>query len=735
MGTNMSTQDPNAGNANPDYLSAYNENIFDHQSFKAKTEELRKCNAKDMNPEGQSYGSFTVDPFVKGHYTGTHSEVSSGQLDDSVKQKSYAPPPRSCVPPAPPLPSDGILVKRQSSLSQNDKTKSDEGLPTLDDNWPAIIEGFEAVIKLIESTREESAFKNMLEQMDSKLNGPYNTFTHKDERKRMGDYLATKTDFAKVISQLYFHLMLSKKYVHYTKHSTDTPSDIALLILRNFMWNFTDMCKGLAKKFAETGIVESLLSDVEFMTDQVLQMAQMDPKLSRMANHPIFSAFGVLHNCVKAPNVKMKYSKHNAVDIIFPYFKCKNEAIKATAVMILSYIIDEENNDLLVADKEVFDFTILTLKKALSSPDKRADGFSSYELTEALTGMAKNDTNKCLIAELGGLKPLVRLLEIGDDDEKSAAAEAIWMLAFHDDNKDRMRDDPNIVPLLKGLKNSPNWRLRKRCEGALWEINVKRKDTTPVRVSSSDIVGGESTEKQPHIMLSYDWSHQDLVKKISDSLKASGYKTWIDVEQMEGSTLQAMAEAVEDSTIVLACVSEKYKDSPNCRSEAEYAYRMNKEIIPIMVQANYRPDGWLGLLIGTKLYYDFSGKHPFDKKLAELIRVLGPRGKPGALPAVPVVEKITAEEAQPVKSSPLTSHDSDISKWKPRDVMDWLNKNDVSFLPKLLTMHGKHLVFLKKLSIQAPEFFYNYLQSNLGLEDLDSLMKFSCAVEDLPCGS
>jgi hypothetical protein len=67
---------------------------------------------------------------------------------------------------------------------------------------------------------------------------------------------------------------------------------------------------------------------------------------------------------------------------------------------------------------------------------------------------------------------------------------------------------------------------------------------------------------------------------------------------------------------------------------------MNKEIIPLMVQPKYRPDGWLGMIVGTKLYYDFSGKHPFDKKLADLMKVLGHRAKPGAKPRIPFPEKV-----------------------------------------------------------------------------------------------
>lgn len=39
----------------------------------------------------------------------------------------------------------------------------------------------------------------------------------------------------------------------------------------------------------------------------------------------------------------------------------------------------------------------------------------------------------------------------------------------------------------------------------------------------------------------------------------------MDVDDMGGSTLQAMAEAVEEADIVLICLSERYKESQNCR--------------------------------------------------------------------------------------------------------------------------------------------------------------------------
>jgi hypothetical protein len=42
-----------------------------------------------------------------------------------------------------------------------------------------------------------------------------------------------------------------------------------------------------------------------------------------------------------------------------------------------------------------------------------------------------------------------------------------------------------------------------------------------------------------HVMISYNWDNQPIVKRIAQSLKDHGYNVWLDVEQMSGSTLEA----------------------------------------------------------------------------------------------------------------------------------------------------------------------------------------------------
>ena len=41
---------------------------------------------------------------------------------------------------------------------------------------------------------------------------------------------------------------------------------------------------------------------------------------------------------------------------------------------------------------------------------------------------------------------------------------------------------------------------------------------------------------------------------------------WIDVDNMGGSTLEAMADGIDQASVLLLCLSEDYKMSPNCKA-------------------------------------------------------------------------------------------------------------------------------------------------------------------------
>ena len=43
-----------------------------------------------------------------------------------------------------------------------------------------------------------------------------------------------------------------------------------------------------------------------------------------------------------------------------------------------------------------------------------------------------------------------------------------------------------------------------------------------------------------------------------------------------------------------------------CRTEAEYAFQQRKLIVPLIMESGYKATGWLGALMGTRLYFDMS---------------------------------------------------------------------------------------------------------------------------------
>jgi hypothetical protein len=137
-------------------------------------------------------------------------------------------------------------------------------------------------------------------------------------------------------------------------------------------------------------------------------------------------------------------------------------------------------------------------------------------------------------------------------------------------------------------------------------------------------------------MASYNWDHQEVILRVVASLQDRGYAVWVDVEQMKGATVDTMALAVEASEVVLIGVSRAYKESSNCRMEAQYAFQKKKPIIPLKLTQGYEADGWLGLLLGTSMWYalygdTLSSTSAFESRMDGVCREIGGRGRADAL--------------------------------------------------------------------------------------------------------
>ena len=189
-------------------------------------------------------------------------------------------------------------------------------------------------------------------------------------------------------------------------------------------------------------------------------------------------------------------------------------------------------------------------------------------------------------------------------------------------------------------------------------------------------------------MISYCWATKDVVKRVQQALLQMGIKVWFDEEEMRGSLIDRMAEAIEGSHAIVLCYSQGYKNSGNCRGEAQYAYKCKKPIIPVRCQERYDADGWLGFIIGSMLYYDISTPDSFSQNLPGLLkevsRQIGSANVEETISKVAVSSTATAPQTAPLESHPpavlLTGPPEEYLKWDEADVQTWLEKEQLAHL-------------------------------------------------------
>ena len=62
-------------------------------------------------------------------------------------------------------------------------------------------------------------------------------------------------------------------------------------------------------------------------------------------------------------------------------------------------------------------------------------------------------------------------------------------------------------------------------------------------------------------------------------------------------------------------------------SEAAYAYKLKRHVIPLMVGDAYEPDGWLALMIGTQEYLRFYSANDTECNMPLLIAAIEETGE------------------------------------------------------------------------------------------------------------
>ncbi|KAL9979635.1 hypothetical protein ACROYT_G017320 [Oculina patagonica] len=497
------------------------------------------------------------------------------------------------------------------------------------------------------------------------------------------------------------------------KEALEMAQDIVSKLMGTLL-DFTDLHDPFCLACSAAGMVQLLVEMTKELQDTIPQHQKfVNAQTQRLSGYTVRGrmlsrTLGTLHNLSKRVPTRSNFAACQAVSVLIPLLKAEVVLFSAKGLLILAYLIDEENNHLIMADEGPIKFLTSLLERSLNTSTHRYSGFSASELAEGLTQIAINDKNKKTIAQCGAIPILVKMLQRAqDNEEKLNACNTLWTLAFDKENGKQIKNNESAIAELKKLLTVENSEIKRAAAGVLWECEGKEKHAEEKQQSVTE----QQATDTKHVMISYQWDVQRHVIQLKNKLQADGYKVWMDIDEMGGSTLESMAKAVENASVVLVCVSQKYKESPNCRSEAEYTYQLHKDVIPLMMDSKYRPDGWLGFIVGSKFWIDFSEKHKLDSNADKLVKELGNRGKITAQETT-----VQAEVVDVVDASPQSS----IRSWTRSDIKSWLK--DVGLEGRLdrkavERLDGRMLLRLQDLRKESPEFFYSSISKTFRLEN------------------
>ncbi|CAF3736935.1 unnamed protein product [Rotaria sordida] len=399
-----------------------------------------------------------------------------------------------------------------------------------------------------------------------------------------------------------------------------------------------------------------------------------------------------------------------------------NEQIQMKAIELTSLLVPEEEFRKENSAERVIGLLVKNFNTAVEDgKPNRAN-----EILKGFTDLVQHENVKEEVIKQNALPSIIKFAKEANDDP--IPLEMVFAMTFNDDAKTIISKDTEFIDYVKELCNSDNKEVAKMAHGIMWKIEdeekFKQKEEEKTKHEAETTEESSDTESKPYdMMISYCWAQQPLCHKISDRLEQGGYKVWLDRDEMRGSIIECMAEAIERSRFVLICMSSNYKNSTNCKAEAEYAFNRKSKIIPLIVEPQYKADGWLGFLAGSKIYVNFADKeeeefdNAYDSLLKELKRnglndinrdqkntsTTKIRSKPEELKKDRQRRRIETRE---YLNFPLTT------MWNEQHVEEFLTDNQLDqLIPICESMDGEALIEFYQLCAAKSDIMYGLLNN------------------------
>ena len=366
-----------------------------------------------------------------------------------------------------------------------------------------------------------------------------------------------------------------------------------------------------------------------------------------------------------------------------------------------------------------FNNELKTVKSHIITFDKVPTASST--VLRAIYKLALNDKFRTDIYFDHHIKEDLKVILLkGNEFENEYALDIFIQFSFNEKIAQDLAKDEEIKKCIDS--SNINARVKNKLDTLNW--NLFKKSSKESNKTETD------SDQQKHIMISYNTSNREMVLKIKEKLEALNYKIWIDINDIHGSSLESMAGAIENSFVVLICISERYRESINCQAEAQYAFKIKKPIIPCIMQKGYENvSGWLGILMGDRIFINFT-KYSFDECIKRLKNEVDSK----RVAATVIVPSIYMTQPE-VKSEQvlLDAVRPQIENMTQSQVQEWFETNKLD--PLILTSlggvcDGMVLKQIWEIKQRDPPFYDQSLKAIPNI-NFFSIVKYSAALERL----
>ncbi|CAF1273049.1 unnamed protein product [Adineta ricciae] len=345
-------------------------------------------------------------------------------------------------------------------------------------------------------------------------------------------------------------------------------------------------------------------------------------------------------------------------------------------------------------------------------------------LLASLKTLLQHDQIRDEIYKQSGISLFIQCANSSQNDPlvQQRALENLLIMSFNKNVQNELKQNTDFLEYIKNMsETSTNVDLQRASESLFWLLT---KEETSESSHSTD----QSSKTTYDIMISYCHKDKDLCFQLYDRLQEDNFRVWIDRDQMHGTPLEAMSNAIENSEFVLVCMSDGYKQSGYCKMEAYYAVERQCLIIPLVVKAQYRPDGWLGIIVTGRMRVDFP-KYGFEDAYQKLIVEINRTRKEKKADLKSTLTSMHHE--MPSKNTPPVNEEktklqstyqaktdhrlpSNIEQWTIDDVQQFLLKQHLeSLLPICSQMTGTRLLAMYKMCLVNSPLMFQSLNNEL----------------------